>query len=116
MLSCSTALVNKPSSSCKGELGLFAFRRKSLTYVFLTLSGQAVRHRLVWGDNMNPCELTASITAFANLLANQLTDGDLELAAALFTQLGDTLATIAVQRAQSRLSCNQRKKIQRKDP
>lgn len=63
---------------------------------------------------MNPCELTASITAFANLLANQLTDGDLELAAALFTQLGDTLATIAVQRAQSRLSCNQQKKFKGK--
>lgn len=48
---------------------------------------------------MNPCELTASVTALANLLASQLPDDRLNLAAAAFMQLGDTLATIAVQRS-----------------
>ena len=48
---------------------------------------------------MNPCELTASITALANAIACQLSDDDLELAAAIFTQLGDTLATISIQRS-----------------
>lgn len=48
---------------------------------------------------MNPCELTAGITALANVLASGLPDEKLGLAAAIFTQLGDTLATIAVQRS-----------------
>lgn len=48
---------------------------------------------------MNPCELTTGVTALANVLANSLTDDELELVAALFMQLGDTLATIAVQRS-----------------
>lgn len=48
---------------------------------------------------MNPCELTAGVTALANVLANGLSDEKLGLAAAIFTQLGDTLATIAVQRS-----------------
>lgn len=48
---------------------------------------------------MNPCELTMSITALANTLACKLSDEQLELAAVLFSQLGDTLATIALQRS-----------------
>lgn len=48
---------------------------------------------------MNPCELTAAITAIANLLASSLTSGQLSLLAAVLTQLGDTLGTIAAQRA-----------------
>lgn len=47
---------------------------------------------------MNPCELTASVTALANALACKLTEEELSLLAAVLTQLGDTLATIAVQR------------------
>ena len=47
---------------------------------------------------MNPCELTASVTALANALAYGLTEEDLGLLAAVLTQLGDTLTTIAVQR------------------
>ena len=43
---------------------------------------------------MNPCELTASVTA----LTCGLTEEQLGLLAAVLTQLGDTLATIAVQR------------------
>lgn len=48
---------------------------------------------------MNPCELTASITAIANYLACQLTDDQLNLLGVTLTQLGDTLLTIATQRS-----------------
>ena len=48
---------------------------------------------------MSPCELTASITAAANVIACKLNDDELALLAAALVQLGDTLATIATQRA-----------------
>jgi len=48
---------------------------------------------------MNPCELTLSITAFANAIAAELSDDELSVVAAVATQLGDTLATIAAQRS-----------------
>lgn len=48
---------------------------------------------------MNACELTASITAAANALACKFTDEELGVLGAVFTQLGDTLTTIAVQRS-----------------
>ena len=48
---------------------------------------------------MDPCELTASITAAANAIACKLSDDELTLLAAALVQLGDTLATIATQRA-----------------
>ena len=48
---------------------------------------------------MNPCELTASITAAANAIACKLGDDELALLAAVLVQLGDTLATIAAHRA-----------------
>ena len=44
---------------------------------------------------MNPCELTASITAIANTLACNLTQDELTLLGTVLTQLGDTLSTIA---------------------
>ena len=47
---------------------------------------------------MNPCELTASITAAANVLACNLTVDELNLLGAVFAQLGDTLTTIAAQK------------------
>ena len=47
---------------------------------------------------MNACELTASITAAANLLACQLSQSELELLGVTLTQLGDTLLTIATQK------------------
>lgn len=47
---------------------------------------------------MNPCELTASITAIANALACKLTEDELNLLGAILTQLADTLYTIAAQR------------------
>lgn len=48
---------------------------------------------------MNPCALSASITALANALACKLSNDELDLVAAALTQLGDTLATISVQRS-----------------
>ena len=48
---------------------------------------------------MNSCELTVSVTALANVLAAGRSEEELSLLAAVLTQLGDTLATIAVQRS-----------------
>ena len=48
---------------------------------------------------VNSCELTASITALANAMACRLTVSELNLLAAILSQLGDTLATIATQRS-----------------
>lgn len=48
---------------------------------------------------MNPCELTASITALANVLSGSLTDNELIMLGVILTQLGDTLTTIATQRS-----------------
>lgn len=48
---------------------------------------------------MNPCQFTASITAIANVLSSKLSTNDTTILAAAFVQLGDTLATIAAQRA-----------------
>ena len=45
---------------------------------------------------MNPCELTAVVSTLALVIAN---DDELDLLSAIFTQLGDTLATISIQRA-----------------
>ena len=49
---------------------------------------------------MTPLEITTSVTALANLIAcNTPDDDELSLLGAIFTQLGDTLATISIQRA-----------------
>lgn len=55
---------------------------------------------------MNPCELTVTITAIANALANNLTDNELNILGAVFSQLGDTLTTIATQRSICKSVCN----------
>jgi hypothetical protein len=48
---------------------------------------------------MNPNELVALVTAIAVLIARSVPDNDeLGLLALVFTQLGDTLATIVAQR------------------
>ena len=44
-------------------------------------------------------ELTAAVTALANALARGLSVTELALAAGIFVQLGDTIATIAAERA-----------------
>ena len=43
---------------------------------------------------MTSLELTSAITAIANALACKLTSDEISLLSAVFTQLGDTLATI----------------------
>lgn len=48
---------------------------------------------------MNACELTALVTAAGNTIAAGLCDEELSLLAAVFTQLGDVLATIAATRS-----------------
>ena len=48
---------------------------------------------------MNACELTASITALANAIACNKTIDELNLLGVFFTQLGDTIITIATQRS-----------------
>ena len=48
---------------------------------------------------MTSCELTAAITALANMIASRVADNNiLNLLAQVLNQLGDTLATIAAQR------------------
>jgi hypothetical protein len=44
---------------------------------------------------MNSFELTAAVTALANAIACGLTIDEMAVAAGIFVQLGDTLATIA---------------------
>ena len=48
---------------------------------------------------MNSCELTVYITALANSIACKLNNEELTLLASILVQLGDTLVTIATQRA-----------------
>lgn len=48
---------------------------------------------------MHSIEVTTAVTALANALACRLTEEELTLLASLFVQLGDTLATIATQKA-----------------
>ena len=48
---------------------------------------------------MDPCAMTAAVTALANVLACRLDDNSLALLSALLVQLGDTLATIGTQRS-----------------
>ena len=50
-------------------------------------------------DIMNSCQLTASITALANAISCGFNVEETTLIAALFVQLGDTLATIATQKS-----------------
>ena len=48
---------------------------------------------------MDPCRLTATITAIANYLACRLNQEELELLGVTLTQLGDTLLTIVTQKS-----------------
>lgn len=44
---------------------------------------------------INCCELTLAITALANVIASKLTNDEMNILGTVFTQLGDTLSTIA---------------------
>ena len=50
-------------------------------------------------DNWDPLAWTTAVNTAASAIAARLNDAELNLAAAVLTQLGDTLATIAVLRA-----------------
>ena len=50
-------------------------------------------------DPCAPLALTTAVNTLATAMARCLADSELALAAAILTQLGDTLATIAVQRS-----------------
>lgn len=50
-------------------------------------------------NDCDPAALTTAVTTLAVAIAARLEDEDLSLTAAILTQLGDTLATIAVQRS-----------------
>ena len=48
---------------------------------------------------MNSIELTSAVTALANAISCKLSPGEIAVVASIFVQLGDTLATIAAQKA-----------------
>ena len=48
---------------------------------------------------MNSLELTSAITALANAIACKLSEDEVALLSSVLVQLGDTLATIAAQKA-----------------
>ena len=48
---------------------------------------------------MNSIELTGAVTTLANAISCNMTVSELNLLAAVLTQLGDTIATIATQRS-----------------
>ena len=48
---------------------------------------------------MNSLELTGAITAISNAISCGLSVSELALVAGIFVQIGDTLATIAAQKA-----------------
>ena len=50
-------------------------------------------------DPCAPLALTTAVNTLATAMARCLDDSELALAAAILTQLGETLATIAVQRS-----------------
>lgn len=49
-------------------------------------------------DSQDPLALTTAVNTLAVTIAARLNDADLSLTAAVLTQLGDTLGTIAAQR------------------
>lgn len=61
-------------------------------------------HRLLWvmlmrNSNCDPLALTTTVNSLAVAIAGRLNDEELGLVGAILTQLGDTLETIAAQRA-----------------
>lgn len=56
---------------------------------------------------MSPCELTAAVTALANMIASKLSDDEIAVLAPVLIQLGYTLETIRAQReaCEKRIDC-----------
>ena len=57
-----------------------------------------------------PQELTVAVTAAANALYDQFDAEELAVLSAVFTQLGDTLITLAAQKALLKARCTENKK------
>ncbi len=49
-------------------------------------------------DYMNACEISAAVTAIANVIFEKLNDDEVALLGAILVQLGDTLETMSVQK------------------
>lgn len=49
-------------------------------------------------DYMNSCEISAAVTAIANILFKKLNDDEVALLGAILVQLGETLETMSVQK------------------
>lgn len=47
---------------------------------------------------MNSCEISAAVTAIANVIFEKLNDDEVALLGAILVQLGDTLETMSVQK------------------
>lgn len=47
---------------------------------------------------MNSCEISAAVTAIANILFKKLNDDEVALLGAILVQLGETLETMSVQK------------------
>ncbi len=47
---------------------------------------------------MNACEISAAVTAIANVIFEKLNDNEVALLGAILVQLGDTLETMSVKR------------------
>lgn len=47
---------------------------------------------------MNACEISAAVTAIANVIFQKLNDDEVALLGAILVQLGDTLETMSVQK------------------
>ncbi|CAB1239718.1 MAG: DUF6774 domain-containing protein [Oscillospiraceae bacterium] len=54
---------------------------------------------------MNPCELTVFISSLASALAKNLSNEELQLLSAVFTQLGDSFNTFLIQRENCEPPC-----------
>ncbi len=68
------------------------------------------------GAGQDPLALTTAVQTLALSIAAGLGDEELALAGALFTQLGDTLATIAAQRAWAAAGCRQEGQSGKENP
>lgn len=74
-----------------------AFTAKKLLIINIRLIIKSIEYKGVI-LNMNPAGTTFSVTLLANAIADKLDNDQLELLAVILNQLGDTLATIVIQR------------------
>ena len=99
------------SNSPDGEGFLNAWKQEQTSNIVLCnhflCQYVTVEHTLNQGreTDMNACNLTVAVTALANTIACGLTAEETGFVGALLVQLGDTLATIAAQRALCEAKC-----------